>query len=288
MKNIEEMARLMRTAADVEILPRWRNVTARDKKNSVMPKDYVTAADTGASLYILERIRKKFPGSYSEEHKHMDRFQNKLLWQIDPVDGTLEFCEGIAEGYASQAALLEQQANGKWFPVAGIIYSAGINQMCYSNGKEIVFEEEGKIVRLPEPHRSEIRGYIRYVEPSSKLANFYRTLGKLGLETTTVSGGGVGSAIMSLLKDKINLIVFNYDYTKEWDVAMILPIIKSRGGFICDFDGNEFVEFNRQDTPGLGEPYNLKGFVVSQAFRKEEILPVLQKNPGLLEKKLTY
>lgn len=69
----------------------------------------------------------------------------------------------------------------------------------------------------------------------------------------------------------------NYNYTKEWDLAMAEPLIRARGGFICDLDGNEFT-YNRKDSQGLGEPYNLNGYVISIAFSKEEIIPNISKD----------
>lgn len=269
--DIPLMVDLIKEAARMEILPLWKKCMGKNKTTHDFV-DIVTDADKRASNYILERIEKKFPGSYSEEDKRADRFENDIIWQIDPLDGTQEFCEHIEEGYACHAALLKK-INGFYEPVAGIIYLPGTDTLWYSDGKKVVFERKGIKLKIPEKDRSKIRGYVRKVDPNGEVIDFYHDIGdKLGMRVEVIHSGGAGASISDLLEGKINLIVMNYDYTKEWDLAMAEPIIKAIGGFICDLDGNDFV-YNRKDVPGLGEPYNLKGYIISTVFSKEEILP---------------
>ncbi|MBR9683149.1 hypothetical protein GOV03_01260 [Candidatus Woesearchaeota archaeon] len=278
-KEVEEMINLLRNASNREILPRWGKVNAKQKGDKKGFKDIVTEADTEASKYILDKIRSKFPGSYSEEHKFSDRFQHDLIWQIDPVDGTDEFCEQIADGYACHAALLQKLEDNTFFPVAGIIYLPGVDKLWYNDGSdEVVFVNGGRRVAIPRITRNELNGYVRQVDQDKKLISFYRELGKsLKLKTKVLRRGGAGASISDLLEGKINLIVMNYNYTKEWDLAMAEPIIKARGGFICDLEGNKFT-YNRQNSPGKDEPYNLNGYVISIVFKKDEIIPHIPKD----------
>jgi 3'-phosphoadenosine 5'-phosphosulfate (PAPS) 3'-phosphatase len=69
----------------------------------------------------------------------------------------------------------------------------------------------------------------------------------------------------------------NYDYTKEWDVAMAEPHIHEQGGFLCDLNANEFT-YNRKD------PFNRNGYIASIAFEKAEIMRFI--SPDLLIRKL--
>lgn len=277
-KEVEEMLGLLREAAKKEILPRWGRINAKQKGTLRRFKDIVTEADTKASEYILSRIRTKFPGSYSEEQKFPDRFDYDLIWQIDPLDGTQEFCEEHIDGFASHAALLKRNKDGFYLPVAGIIYLPGVDKLWYNDGSsDVVHMVEGINARIPEVCRHKLIGYVREVDPDDSLTQFYHDLGRqLGLKTQVVPRGGAGASISDLLEGKINLIIMNYDYTKEWDLSMAEPIIRTRGGFICDFDGHEFT-YNRKDSGGLGEPYNLRGYVISIAFKKEEIVPHIPK-----------
>lgn len=277
--EVIEMTKLLREAAEREILPRWGKVIARQKGEQKRFRDVVTEADIKASEYLLEKVRRKFPGSYSEEHKYPDRFETDLLWQFDPVDGTDEFCAQMADGYACHAALLKRKNLNIFFPVAGIIYLPGVDKMWYSfeNG-EVVFVNHGQRAIVPKISRRDLRGWIRKVDPSEKLCAFYESLGKeLGLPVEIVSGGGAGASMADLLEGRTNLVVMNYNYTKEWDLAMAEPLVRARGGFICDFDGNDF-EYNRPDSPGKGEPYNLRGYVASIVFSREDILSRIPKD----------
>lgn len=282
--EVKYMVGLLRSAAKNEILPRWGKVTVSEKGQIKKFRDIVTEADIEASKFILDDIRKKFPGSYSEEHKYDDRFENDMLWQIDPVDGTDEFINQIVDGYACHAALLQKQSDGTYYPVAGIIYLPGVDKLWAYDGKDVIFLNKGFPVTIPILSNNKLVGWIRKVDPNKQLADFYNHLGKkLGLPVDIDYGGGSGASIASLLEGKTNLIIMNYDYTKEWDLAMAEPIIKARGGFICDLDGNSF-EYNRKYSEGHKEPYNLKGYVISIAFKKNEILHHIPKN--LLIKRL--
>ncbi len=273
------MEKLLREAALVEIMPRYGKAKAMEKGDRRHFKDIVTAADLESSRYILAEIRKKFPGSYSEEQKFSDRFDYDLVWQIDPLDGTDEFCSKIIDGFAMHAALLVRQPNQKYAPKAGIIYIPGTDKLWSNDGSSSVrCTSRGKVLPIPKSNRDEIVGWVRKVDPDQKLREFYHKLGQeLALPVRIMEGGGAGASISDLLEGKVNLIVMNYNYTKEWDLAMAEPIIRAAGGFICDLQGKEF-SYNRPDVPGLGEPYNLQGYIISIAFKKEEILPLIPKN----------
>lgn len=265
------MIALMREASETEIMPRFRKALATDKQGGDF-YDPVTEADLKASQYILDRIRPDFPGSYSEEHKHADRFDYDLIWQLDPVDGTHEFVEGIQDGFAMHAALLQRQSNDKFKSVAGIVYLPGVDKLCYTDGSgEVFLEIEGQRTPVAKPDRSEIRGFIRGVDPCKTLPGNYQKLGKaLNIPAREIPCGGAGAGLMAMLEGQINLLIFSFNYSKEWDIAMLDPIIKALGGFVCDADGHDF-PYNRPDDK-YGEPYNLRGAILSYSFTKEEII----------------
>ena len=236
--------------------------------------DLVTDADRGASEYILSHIRKKFPGSYSEEHKYPDRFEHELLWQLDPVDGTQEFCEKLIDGYSCLAALLKRQANGTFSSEAGIIYLPGVDKLWYTDGAgKVFYHKNGIQQQLPVYTKDALRGYQRKVDHIKNVEKLYSSIACAhDISMRIVECGGAGASIADLLEGKINIIIMNCNVSKDWDIGCAEPIVKALGGFICDLEGNDFT-YNRQDAPGLDEPYNLKGYVISIAFKKEEIMP---------------
>lgn len=277
-KEIQEMISLLKEAAKIEILPRFSQVIAVEKGERMMFRDIVTEADIKAGEFILSRIRPKFPGSYSEEQKYANRFAgHSLIWQIDPIDGTDEFCHEIVDGYAMHAALLKKQED-YYVPVAGIIYLPGVDKLWFTDGSgEVFFIKNGQLSPLPHLFKHKLLGCIRKVDPNQNLAKFYQKLGRqLSLPTELVNCGGAGASISDLLEGKTNIYINNFNYSKEWDLAMAEPIIRALGGFICDLEGNPFI-YNRKDTPE-GEPYNLKGYMVSIVFKRREILPHIPKD----------
>ncbi len=288
-KEVQEMIPILIDAADKEILPRWGKVVEEVKGTSASGyKDTVTEADKGASKRILEQVRKQFSGSYSEEDPYTDdpdRWAREFVWHFDPVDGTLEFCHKMKEGYALNAALLRRRLDGTHWPVAGIIYRPGDKTLVYNDGSDVNhFFRDGKRVDLPRPSRDAVRGWIRKVDPSQRLADWYDNLGrKLGVPSQAVPLGGIGASIVDLLEGKINIIMYNFNLTREWDWAMAEPMIKAARGFMCDLEGNKPASYNRKSTPNRDQ-YDLNGMVASTAFRMEEILPNIPRD--LLEDRL--
>lgn len=279
-REVEYIIPIIIEAARTEVLPRFGKVVEERKKQTRSGyADTVTAADKGASARILEQVRKKFPGSYSEEHLYEDRFDYDLIWHFDPVDGTREFCEQIVDGYALNAALLKRQPNGNFWPVAGVIYMPGTRELLYNDGFKINRFLNGRDEKsLPICSKDKILGWVRKVDPSRKLIDFYSELEKrLNLPSDIVYRGGIGASIVDLVKGKINLLVYNYNITREWDWAMSVPVITAAGGFICDLNGNDLKNFNRKETDKK-EEYFLDGVVASIAFKKEEIIPRITKN----------
>ncbi|MFA5995929.1 MAG: inositol monophosphatase family protein [Patescibacteria group bacterium] len=259
--ELDYMTNLVRAAAKQEILPRFGKVTGKQKGIPKKFRDIVTEADVAASKYILDRIRPRFPGSYSEEQKYENRFKHDLIWQIDPVDGTDEFCAGLVDGYAVNAALLQRQPNSTYKSIAGLIYLPGVDKLWRSDQITTNISSRSKLV-----------GWVRKLDPNKILEHFYYNLGnKLGLTTQLYYDGGSGASIAALLADQTNLVIMNYNYSKDWDIAMAEPILKAYGGFICDLKGNDFT-FNRPDSEGYDEPYNLNGYIASLVFTKDEIL----------------
>ncbi len=272
-KETQQMLSLIRDAAVTEIIPRYQNVTAEMKYESDNFKDYVTEADKAASKKILSTVRPQFPGSYSEEHKHVDRFDHDLIWQLDPVDGTHEFIVGFRNGFGCNAALLERNTDNDFVPRVGIIYIPMTKEAWYYDGFETCWEIDGIKQKTPLRTKKSIVGSQRKVDTNPQLNTIYKQIGiELGLSVKIQEAGGAAAALADLCRGDINLHVFNYDIAKDWDIAMAIPIIEGLGGWVSDLEGNSFSNLNRPDDSG-GDPYLRKGFMASIVFTKEQILP---------------
>lgn len=275
----KQMASFIREVGDTEVMSRFGRVSAQLKDSFEGTEEAVTEADLEASRKLLEFMRRDFPGSYSEEEISPERWKHNLVWQVDPVDGTDEFCRGNERGFAITAALLEGNSPNAYRPVAGIIHLPALDRTWYgTEAGDLHYLLGEQECRLPDLDRTTLRAYVRASDPNDTVLDAYKKLAqKLSLDLEIVEGGGAGSAIAGLLDGSINLVVLNYNYSKEWDLSTAEVLVRNRGGFVCDLAGNEFT-YNRED------PLNRNGFVLSCVFKKEEILN--QQSPGILVDRL--
>lgn len=111
--DLERVANVIRDVAEVEILPRFRNLKAGDTREK-SPGDYVTIADESAEIALASRLMDLLPGSVvvGEEATAKDpTVMNALAeiapaWVIDPIDGTANFAAG-REGFVCMLALVQ-------------------------------------------------------------------------------------------------------------------------------------------------------------------------------------
>lgn len=271
LPRLQEMKQLMIKAAKIHVLPLKGNVSnSSAKQKQDHSSDYlepVTQADINSSNYILKRIRPTLPGSYSEEDLGDNLYDHDILWQIDPVDGTQEFIDGVPFGSAMHAALLVRQKDGSYKPEAGLIYVFESGEMFYATSNTYpVYEVNGFEQKLASPISNKILGSQRLVDPNQVLDEFYKGLGqKLDLPHEIYHDGGAGATIAKLIKGERNLYIMNRSYTKEWDVSMAEPLIQGLGGRISDIHGNP-LDYNRKDH------FNRNGFIVSVGLNHDKII----------------
>ena len=94
----------VRDAARREILPRFRNLSADQIDTKSGPDDLVTVADRAAEARLTAAAQKLLPGALvvgeegvAEDPAILDRFaEAELAVVIDPVDGTWNFANGLA------------------------------------------------------------------------------------------------------------------------------------------------------------------------------------------------
>lgn len=101
--DLADLAAILAEAADVEILPRFRNLSAADVSTKSGPQDLVTVADRAAERYIAARVAERFPGavfvgeeSTAEDPTRLDALARAdFAIVVDPIDGTFNFAAGL-------------------------------------------------------------------------------------------------------------------------------------------------------------------------------------------------
>jgi fructose-1,6-bisphosphatase/inositol monophosphatase family enzyme len=97
------VAELLRAAAQAEILPRFRNLSAGAVRTKTSHLDLVTDADEAAERVIEAELQRLFPAALvvgeegvSRNPRLLDDLDKAdLAFILDPVDGTLNFASGL-------------------------------------------------------------------------------------------------------------------------------------------------------------------------------------------------
>ena len=103
VKDAAELTQVLRTAARVEILPRFRNLEADAVRTKSGPLDLVTVADEAAEALIAQGLSRLFPDALivGEEATARDPALLQQLAEadfaivVDPIDGTSNYAAGV-------------------------------------------------------------------------------------------------------------------------------------------------------------------------------------------------
>jgi fructose-1,6-bisphosphatase/inositol monophosphatase family enzyme len=122
-RDLAAVAAILRSAAAVEIMPRFRKLAPGGVRTKSGPLDLVTDADEAAEARITAALHRDFPGCLvvGEEAASADPdligrlAAAELAFTIDPVDGTSNFAAGLPL-FGVMAAVVQ-----RGHTVAGII-----------------------------------------------------------------------------------------------------------------------------------------------------------------------
>jgi myo-inositol-1(or 4)-monophosphatase len=218
----------------------------------------VTEADRVLNRVLHEQLVRDGEGWLSEESvDDLSRLQQRRVWVVDPLDGTREFVEGIAEWSISVALVEDGRA------IAGGICNPATREM-FIGSKETGLSYNGKEARVSsrkslagatvlasrsEMNRGEwapFRGSGFVIRPVGSVAY------KLGLVAA-----GLADATWTL-KPK-----------NEWDVAAGVALVEAAGGFVQFLPGSQ-PAFNNRAT-------RLAGLIACGPFLADEIRTRLGK-----------
>lgn len=199
-------------------------------------EDPVTTADLKADSILREGLTEDFPGTgwLSEETRDdYSRLDKKMVWVVDPIDGTKEFVSGIPE-YAVSVALVEYG-----LPVLAVVYNpateelfaAAHGQGAWLNGEAINAEHTLTAKPVLLASRSEIRrGEFEPFEPFAEI----RPCGSIAYKLALVAAG-IADATFSL------------GPKNEWDIAAGVLLVSESGGNVTNRSGAPFT-FNQHST----------------------------------------
>ena len=200
--------------------------------SSKAPGDFVTSADKRTEKIIIEELLKAHPnyGIISEEAGYINKSNKNNRWIIDPIDGTMNFLNGIPQFAISVAYEEENEVKcGIIFnPVTNEMFSAEKGSGAYLNNSRMRVSNKRKlsealIVTGGPKQASKIKKKIfsEYISISTQVSNV-RKFGSAALDMAYVACGRFDGYWQREL---------NY-----WDIAAGIILIKESGGFVNFFE----------------------------------------------------
>ncbi len=199
------------------------------------PGDFVTSADRRTEKILIEELQKAHPdyGIVTEESGIINKSNTTNRWIIDPIDGTMNFLNGIPQfaisvGYEEEGDI---QCGVIFNPIMNEMFCAEKGNGAYLNNTRIRVSNKKQlrdslIVTGGPKGSSKIKDKIfsEYIVVSKNVSNV-RKLGSAALDIAYVACGRFDGYWQREL---------NY-----WDIAAGLIILREAGGFIEFFDNNK-------------------------------------------------
>jgi fructose-1,6-bisphosphatase/inositol monophosphatase family enzyme len=243
MIDISELATILRDAAIVEILPRFRRLDPGTVLTKSSPTDLVTEADTEGEHFIKREIAKRWPAalvvgeeSVAADPALLHRLPGAdLVVTVDPVDGTANFAAGLPL-FAVMAAVV---AKGE--VVTGIIYDPMGDDwiMAERGGGAWLRRPDGTTRRLkvadPVPlERTVAHVSIGFLDPLSKVA----VLANLAKLAISANYRVAGHDYRTMASGHCHAVMFNK--LMPWDHLPGTLICAEAGAYVRKFDGSEY------------------------------------------------
>ncbi len=195
----------------------------------------VTEADHAAEKAIFEVIRASFPEHYilSEESGELMQ-DSSYKWIIDPIDGTVNFANGIPICCVSIAVEKDGQMilGAVYNPVMNEFFFAERGQGAYLNDKRIYVSEQSELIKacmvtgFPYTYLDMPNGPLQVFERFIRKGNPVRRLGSAAIDLCWVAAGRFDG----FYEHKLN----------AWDSAAGFLLVEEAGGKVTDFKGDHY------------------------------------------------
>ena len=196
------------------------------------PGDFVSSADKRTEKILIDELQKSHPeyGIITEETGIINKSNTKNRWIIDPIDGTMNFLNGISQfaisiGYEEDG---EIKCGVIFNPIMNEMFCAEKGNGAYLNNSRIRVSKKRSIkdallVTGGPKVASKIKDKIfsEYIYISKNVSNI-RKFGSAALDIAYVACGRFDGYWQREL---------NY-----WDIAAGIIILKEAGGFVDFFE----------------------------------------------------
>jgi myo-inositol-1(or 4)-monophosphatase len=235
------------TFAGAKILQQYFNGSFTVSSKSQI-NDLVTQADKESEEAIFEVIRQDYPDHFilSEEAGELVMDSN-IKWIIDPIDGTVNFANGIPICCVS----IGVEQDGKM--ILGAVYNPFMNEFYFAqtgfgatlNENKIRVSEKDDIMRsclvtgFPYSYLDEPNGPLEVFEKFIRQGIPVRRLGSAAIDLCWVAAGRFDG--------------FYEHNLRAWDSAAGFLIVEEAGGKITDFKGDYYSPYQRHIIASNGK-----------------------------------
>ncbi len=205
------------------------------------PGDFVTSADKRTEKIIIEELQKAYPKHciISEETGIINKSNDKNKWIIDPIDGTINFLNGIPQFAIS----IGYEENNE--VISGVIFNPILNEMfCAEKGNGAFLNNS----RIRVSKKKNIKDSL-LVTGGPKLSSLIKD--KIFSEYINISNNSSGvRKFGSAALDMAYVACGRFDgyWQREinyWDIAAGILILKEAGGFVDFFEADKNLPLKR-------------------------------------------
>ncbi len=224
--------------------------------------DYVTNVDRQAEEIIINSLLKTYPDhNFVGEELGTTDGNSEFEWIIDPIDGTLNFVQGIPHFCIAIACRQKGKiVHGIIFdPIRQEEFVASKGQGSQLNGKRIRVSQRLSLEKSVLATSGSIRAggsrQLQVIEHLLEANAVIRQMGSACLDLAYVASGRLDGAFLQGLS--------------LWDMAAGSLIIREAGGLVADFDGNEKYLDSGQLITGAPKVFRQLLPPVTKAFKDQ-------------------
>ncbi|WP_293705606.1 MULTISPECIES: inositol monophosphatase family protein [unclassified Stenotrophomonas] len=220
-----------------------RNINKLEALNVVQKgrMDYASEVDADAEKVIVKELKRAYPeyGIFGEEGGIQG--VNRMMWVIDPLDGTSNYLRGFPH-YCVSIALVE---NGE--PIDAVIFDPLRNELfTASKGNGAVLNDR----RLRVSDRKDLEGTMIHTgfapRERSRASSQLKTVDTLLVQAEDVRR--TGSAALDLAYVACGRADAYFEAgVKAWDIAAGVLLVREAGGKVCNYRG---APLDRMDSRG--------------------------------------
>lgn len=199
------------------------------------PNDLVTEVDKASEALIMDIIKKSFPDHHilSEEIGEII-MDSTYKWIIDPIDGTINFANGIPLCCVS----IGIEKEGKM--IMGAVYNPMMNEFFFAEKNQGAFLNDNRISvskQTEVQYSCLVTGFpYTYLDAENGPLEVFSRLIRKGIPVRRL-----GSAAIDLCWVAAGRFDGFYEHKlNAWDSAAGFLLVEEAGGKVTDFKGNEY------------------------------------------------